>query len=218
MTRRGRPRFRDRSGGTRPSWSAKAERALAGEPSGGTGRFWIDSRIDWPRYDRISWRDVPAALGRDPGRFRGRLVLVGGEFLGSGDDYHRVPQRGGGTAAVSGLTLQALLADTLARGRPVREPGRTAVLAVAAALTGLAIAGILCARRDRAAVAWLAGLAAVAGLYVALSSPAFARAGLVLPVSSPLGLALPGCLLAWACRRAQGQQGLQGRQGLEGKA
>ncbi|HEX7181052.1 MAG TPA: protein kinase, partial [Thermoanaerobaculia bacterium] len=140
VVRRGRLGHRDQSGRTRPSWAAKAAEALrAGStPPSETGNvFWLDSRIDWPRYARISWRDFPAALDHDPKLFQDRLVLVGAGFRGSGDDCHRVPHRSRKTAVVSGLTLQALLVDTIAAGLPVREPGRAPVLAVVTLLAGL---------------------------------------------------------------------------------
>ena len=199
ITRRGRLRFVDRSGRERLSWAAKAAAALRPLPPAddASNGFWIDHRIDWPRYDRISWREVPAVLARHPERFRGRLVLVGNGFLGSGDDYHRVPRRGE-TAAVSGLTLQALLVDTLAAGRPVREIDGALLRAAAALLTGLAMTGILCGRRP---ARFAGSLAALAGLYITLSFPAFGKAGWMLPVSSPVVLALAGLVLALMVRR-----------------
>ncbi|HEX7185696.1 MAG TPA: protein kinase [Thermoanaerobaculia bacterium] len=200
IVRRGRLRYRDRSGRVRPSWAAKAAEALrAGStpPSEAGEVFWLDSRIDWPRYARISWRDVPAVLDRDPELFRNRLILVGAGFRGAGDDYHRVPHRLRKTAVVSGLTLQALLVDTIAAGLPVREPGRAPILAVVTLLAGLAMAGILCSRRSSAFVVFLA---AAAALYLAVSFPAFWWAGQMLPVS-PLLLVLLGLCLALIVRR-----------------
>jgi CHASE2 domain-containing sensor protein len=208
VIRRGRRRFRDRAGGSRPSWAARAAGLLTpglaprGSPEapgqGADDPFWLDARIDWPRYARISWRDVPAMLDRSPEVFRGRLVLVGGDFRGSGDDYHRIPHRSRDAEAVSGLTLQALLVDTLAAGAPVREPGRLPVLLAAAVVGGLAAAAVLCNRRVGPSVA---ALAAATVLYLALSFPAFARAGLLLPISLPVLLTLLTLALALVLRR-----------------
>ncbi|HKV11358.1 MAG TPA: protein kinase, partial [Thermoanaerobaculia bacterium] len=183
VIRQGRLWFRDRSGGRRPSWAARAARELRPGPGRGAPQaFWIDTRIDWSRYARISWQDVPAALARSPGLFQDRLVLVGGEFRASGDDYYLIAQRSG-TRPVSGLALQALKVDTIAAGLPVREPARAPVRAASAIATFLALAAVLCARRAGAAAGWLA---AAALLYVALSFPVFGWTGLKLPVTAPL--------------------------------
>jgi CHASE2 domain-containing sensor protein len=196
VVRKGRLGYRDRSGRVRPSWAAKAAASL---PSGAPARanaaktFWIDPRIDGSRFVRISWRDVPTALAQNPGLFRDRLVLLGGEFRDSGDDYHRVLNRGQGIAAVSGLTLQALLVDTIVAGLPIREPGWAPVLAAACLLIGLTALGVLCMRRPILPVLlW----AAVAVFYLARSFPIFWWEGQVFPVSSPLLLGLLGLCLA----------------------
>ncbi|HYU33775.1 MAG TPA: protein kinase, partial [Thermoanaerobaculia bacterium] len=75
VTRMGRLRYRDQSSGMRPSWAAKAAAAFSTPPIETANIFWIDSRIDWTRYQPISWHDVPAVLDRTPGIFRDRLVL-----------------------------------------------------------------------------------------------------------------------------------------------
>jgi serine/threonine protein kinase len=187
--RRGRLWFRDRSGSERPSWAARAAGWGQEQPRG----FWIDTRIDWSRYSRISWRQVPIALRQSPGIFRDRLVLVGGEFHGSGDDYNRTAR-----TVMSGLTLQALMVDTILAGMPLREPGRLRVLALAALAAGLAMAVVLCTRRAGPIAAWLA---AAAGLYLAVSFPVFWWTGLMLPVTSPLLLLLLGLLTATALQK-----------------
>ena len=198
--RRGRIRFRDRAGNEPLSWAARAARSLGAhpEPGGMARELWIDTRIDWPRYARITWRQVPAALDRHPGLFRDRIVLVGGGRLrGSGDDYHLIPHRSGKNREIAGLTLQALMVDTIGSGLPVREPGRAPVFAATAVAAALAMASILCAHRLRPTAAWLA---AGAGAYAALSFPIFWWAGLMLPVTAPLLLVLLGTVLALALR------------------
>lgn len=196
--RRGRLWFGDVSGHERPSWAARAARELRPELESGTPRvFWIDTRIDWPRYERISWREIPAALDRHPELFRDRLVLVGAELRGSGDDYHRIPQRSG-KRAVSGLTLQALMVDTIGAGLPIREPGKMVVLTASALITFLVLAGVLCVCRAAPIAVWLTVGAA---LYVALSFPVFWWTGLMLPVTAPLLVVLLGFLAALILRR-----------------
>jgi serine/threonine protein kinase len=200
VVRRGRLWFRDISGTRRPSWAARAAQRLRPElawKSGTTQSFWIDTRIDWPRYERISWREIPAVLDHDPARFRNRLVLVGGDFWGSGD-YYPIPHHSGGNRAVSGLILQALMVDTIAAGLPIREPARKPVLAVTFLGIALTMAGILWARR---AGPMVVGIVAGAGAYVALSFPVFQQTGLMLPITAPLLLVLLGLFIALILRR-----------------
>lgn len=186
--RRGRLWFRDRSGNERLSLSGRAARWKRERPRD----FWIDTRIDWRRYSRISWHNVPRALDRSPGMFRDRLVLVGGDFRGSGDDYHRTAR-----TAVSGLTLQALMVDTILAGLPVRELGKAAVLA-AALLAAVLMAWVLCGRGADLPAFWLT---LAAGIYLALSFPVFWWTGLMLPSTAPLLLLLLGFLAALVLRR-----------------
>jgi CHASE2 domain-containing sensor protein len=200
VVRQGRLEYHDRSGRVRPSWAARAAAPLRSGASANEAAaesFWIDPRVDASRYARISWRDVPATLDRNPGLFRDRLVLLGGDYQSSGNDVHRVPDRRSGIATVSGLALQARLVDTIAAGRPISEPGR-APIALAVLLTGLAALGVLCLRRPILPV--LSGTA-MAVLYIALSFLVFWRQGEVLPVSSPLSVALVGLCLALIVRR-----------------
>lgn len=194
VIRRGRLAFRDRSGAERPSWAARAARQLRANRS---TVYWIDTRIDWHRYARISWQDVPTALREKPDLFRGRLVLVGGDFQGSGDDYLRIPQRSGRNV-VSSLTLQALMVDTITAGLPIREPARMPVLAVTAMGIFLAAASVLCASRAGSAAAWLAMGTA---FYLALSFPVLWWNGLMLPAAAPLLLVLLGFVIALGLRR-----------------
>lgn len=200
--RRGRLWFRDTSDNRRPSWAAKAAHWLRPDLAWKNGipqSFWIDTRIDWQRYTQISWRQVPEALNRNPERFRNRLILVGGDFRSSGDEYHRIPRRSGGSRGVSGLILQALMVDTISAGLPIREPGRMPVLAVTFLGMTLAMSGILCACRAGPVVA---GLVAGAGSYVALSFPVFRQTSLMLPITAPLLLVLTGLLVALVLRRS----------------
>jgi CHASE2 domain-containing sensor protein len=192
VVRHGRTRFLDRSGRERPSWAAHVAGTHPAERD-----FRIDVRIDWSRYARISWKDVPAALDRNPDLFRGRLVLVGGEYLASLDE-HRVPHRPGTGDAISGLVLQALMVDTIVRGLPVRDARRLPVLAAAALVAACAMAGLLCARRAGPVAAWSA---AGAALYLAVSLPVFGWTGLMLPVTEPWLLLLLGLLIVLALRR-----------------
>lgn len=195
--RRGRRGYRDVSGGWRPTlggWLADPEAALAGAAS--EGAFLLDLRADWRRLDAWSWRDARRRLERDPTQLRGRLVLAGGAFTGSGDQ-HRVPGPRGRPARASGLALQALTAHTLLAGLPLRPVAPGAGLALFAPLALAAAAAPLVLER-------LAPAAAVAGaalLYVALSTWLFARWGLVAPLVAPLAALLLGAAACWLLAR-----------------
>jgi CHASE2 domain-containing sensor protein len=199
VIRHGRLGFRDRAGGERPSWAARAAGMLSPHRVSSDRKvFWIDPRID-ASFARISWRDVPAALAKRPWIFRDRLVLVGGDVVAAGDDVHRIPHRAGRAKTISGLTLQALLVDTLAAGQPVREATRIPFLAGAALWTALAVAAVLLARRPLPLLAvLLAGLV----IYLVLSVPIFQRTGLLLPVTPVLMPPLIALALATVLRRA----------------
>lgn len=191
VIRRGRLHYRDQSGAERSSWAARAARTFAPIDARGRRAFWIDETVEWKDYGRVAWRDVAAAIGRTPGVFRDRLVLVGGDFVGSGD-AHRIVATNGGPAAVSGLVLQALMVDTILAGMPLREVPEVPVLLAFGLLTGLAVRAVLCRARPGGAFLLLAGVALV---YVALTVAAFAQARLLLPVTGPLLVALIGLSL-----------------------
>src|SRR5262249_44015465 len=106
--------YRAQFGTRRASWAARAT-ALAGVATASDQKadFLVDPTLDWRRFERLSWAQVPAALDERPEIFRGRIVLVGGDLLLSGDDSHRIVGRDGRPEAVSGLALQALTVDTI---------------------------------------------------------------------------------------------------------
>ncbi|HEY0512266.1 MAG TPA: protein kinase [Thermoanaerobaculia bacterium] len=200
VIRHGRLGFRDRAGGERPSWAARAAGTLSPLPAVSDRKaFWIDHRTAAAGFTRISWRDVPAALAARPWTFRDRLILVGGDLVAAGDDVHRVPHRRAQKATVSGLMLQARLVDTLLAGMPVREPPKAPFLAAAALWSGLAAAATLLVRRP---VRILAALFGGVMLYFALSITIFRSTGLLLPVTVLLLPALGALALATILRRA----------------
>jgi len=200
VVRRGRLSFRDRDGGERPSWAARAAGMISPIPAISLEKgFWIDPRIEDSRFAGISWRDVPAALAARPWVFRNRLVLVGGDIVAGADDIHRVSRRSGETQRVSGLMLQALLVDTIVAGLPVREASAAPFLAGAALWAGLAAAALLLARRPIFLLALLLGSLLP---YLFLSVRVFQTTGMLLPVAVPLLPALGVLTLALVLRRA----------------
>src|SRR5882724_3408110 len=82
VVRRARPLFRDVAGQSRPSFAARAARLLLPALPLPEGEVWIDGTVDWRGFERLSFRDLGDALDRDPGRFRNRLVLLGGDYAG----------------------------------------------------------------------------------------------------------------------------------------
>ena len=199
VIRRGRLSFRDRSGSQQLSWAARAAAMISPLATSPTSqRFWIDHRIDRSGFARISWRDVPGALAKEPWVFRDRLVLVGGDVAAAGDDVHRAPRRRGQAETVSGLVLQALLVDTIVAGLPVQEASRAPFLAGAALWTGLAAAAALIAYRP---IPVLAALVLGLTFYLGLSVPAFKATGLLWPATilllPTLGTLLLALLLRW---------------------
>ena len=189
VTRRARLFYMDREGAKRDSWAARTARSLAdlsSHPSTSTTppeRFWIDYSVDWRELQRISWKDVPRQLDRDPWLFRGRLVLVGGEFEASGDDYHRVPLGSEPPQAVSGVVLQALIVNTILSGLPVREVGMAPYLLAFGLASFALLAGSLCLPR----LSTVAGLfAALNGLLILAAFLCFRDAHLLIPMAGPL--------------------------------
>jgi serine/threonine protein kinase len=189
VTRHGRLYFRDANGKQWDSWSTHVARSLK-RASSSTGQtrdpdqtFWIDYSVDWHRLPKISWKDVPQQLDQDASVFRGRLVLVGGDLIGSGDDYHRIPALNDAFEAVSGLALQSMLVDTILAGFPVRAASPWLVLlSVAVGCAAVLGTGLCVSRMYTAFVAALAFFA----LYGGVAMLAFRLRELLFPVASPL--------------------------------
>ncbi len=199
VIRTGRLIFRDDVGGEHPSWAARAASVFGAVPLLPAGEtFRIDHRVDGHLYTRLPWRDLPAALAHHPERFRGRLVLIGGDFLSAGDDSHKVPVSLGKIGAVSGLTIQALQVDTIAAGLPVRGAPRIPILLLATLGAACAALAVLLGYHAGRTVTVVLGAAA---LYAAVSLPVFRQTGLLLPVTAPLLVAALGLATALILRR-----------------
>lgn len=182
IVRKARLFYRDRSGAERPTWAARvAATAGAAIPTLAAEEFRIDYSADLARLRRISWKDLASTLDQDRDLFANRIVLVGAEFAGAGDETHPIPAGTSSFDSVSGLVLQALVVNTLLGGMPFRDVPRLPVLAAFAVVSGAIAFGIFRSRRPIAAGA--AGLVFLAA-YVALAFLLFRR-GLVLPVAEP---------------------------------
>lgn len=211
VNRRARLSYLDQSGSERDGWARRAVRSLEDSALSSssnrigallrehTPRFWIDHSVDWDRFKRVSWRDLAATLDREPAVFRDRLVFVGGDFVGFGGDYHRVPFRADAPPGVSGLVLQALIANTILLRFPIRElapfPER---LGVGLAVAVLMLTLLLSSR-------WLAPVLLVVmliGMYIGASFLLFRRTQVLLPLVGPLLTAAVAVLLASVLRFA----------------
>jgi eukaryotic-like serine/threonine-protein kinase len=189
VTRRASLLFVDVEGAMRKSWAASVVRNLASansrDASGGrmTTSFWIDYSADQNKLSKISWKDVPAELQRDPSLFQGRLVLLGGDLVGAGDDYHRIPSRGNASEAVSGLALQSLIVNTILTDFPVRPAGWVPVVCLLAIGYAAILAALLCLSRlyQPLTLSILLSLA-----YVAAAFFLFRQTHVIAPVAGPL--------------------------------
>jgi len=190
----GRISYSDRGGARRPAWAAGAVAKIA--PHGPSPeRFWIDYSVDSDRFQRISWKDVPERAAHSPEVFRNRLVLVGGDYLGSGDDAHRTPTR---DEPLSGVALQALIANAILSGFPLRDATTWAWVLAAGLLGGVVTAMVLILP------AWLKvayGVVAALLLFPLAAVLAFRWVGLVVPIVAPMMALVIGALGAVLLRR-----------------
>jgi serine/threonine protein kinase len=191
MTRTARFSYDDRQGSQRPSWAARAVRTMRVEdpyrpgisPHSSKQRFWIDYAVDWTRFQRISWKELDLEVDRDPRVFRDRLVIVGGDFAASGDEMHPVPHLRGASPEVSGLVLQALIANTMLTGLPIHEAGMVLVLLAVALGSTIVGAAFLCLRHLYLSVFTLLGIVA---MFLTVALVDFRWSQVVVPVTGPV--------------------------------
>ncbi len=181
VIRRGRAAVIDNDGRLRATLAGRVSDLAGTAPAPGpeAREFLINYRVDTTRFERVGWHAFETAVGSGT-RFDGRILLVGAEFTGSGD-RHRIPRPGQLPSEVTGLTVQAVVTDTLLRGRQLGEARGAGVwLGVGLLLLGTALS-----------LLWLPlirGLGAAAGIAVLGSAAAvFAfAAGVALPLATPL--------------------------------
>jgi serine/threonine protein kinase/CHASE2 domain-containing sensor protein len=187
VTRQARLFFRDNKGSLVNSLAGKAASSVPGRglspthPGQSPDQFWIDYTVDPQGLAKMSWKDVAPQLGHTPSLFRGKVVLIGGEFAASGDDYHRVPHRRDRPEAVSGVALQALILNTILEDFPVRTAVVLPTLIVLVSCTAL-LCSVLCWQRLGVSL-WL--FVAVAVLHSFLAFSLFWW-HLILPLVGPL--------------------------------
>jgi CHASE2 domain-containing sensor protein len=197
VSRRARLSYGNRDGGWHPSFASRAVATAVGPqgkamPPSGREEFWIDHTVDPARFERVSWKDLDATLRTNPGRFRDRLVVVGGDFSGSGDDP-RVPNRG----AIPGVVLQAIIANTILSGMPLKAIGESAAMMAAGAICAI-LSIVVLLGRSAAIVSSI--LVLVVAAYVGGAFFVFSRANVIVPVVGPVLIWMTGAALAWGIR------------------
>jgi serine/threonine protein kinase len=203
VVRHGRLFFPDVTESVRDSFPVRAIRAGLGEGAlmGGLGRrradarsatFRIDASVDRARIPVLRWNEVPEKVTQEPAFFRNRLVLVGGDFLGSGD----VHWLSGADELAPGVMLQAVIAHTILKALPVRESGIALWLPVIAFCAWIAAEHILPTAHFKLPV-WT--LALMTGWVVA-SMAAFLTIRLVTPILLPVATVATTAGIATAMR------------------
>jgi serine/threonine protein kinase len=210
VNRRARLSYVDQGGRVRDALASRAVRSLENsfQDSHGSGLsrqneagFWIDYSADWRHFKRVSWKDLAATLELNPNMFRDQLVFVGGDFIGFGGDHHRVPSWADATSGVSGLVLQALIANTILSKFPVRSVQPFTFIYIAG--IGVAVAGLMLSLL--LSPRWLMPVllaVTLTAMYVGASMVVFLRTQLLLPIVAPLLTTALAILLAVIFRRA----------------
>jgi serine/threonine protein kinase len=197
VSRRGRLLFRDRAGTARPSFAARAASTVTGDAVARQAprrdnRFWIDHRIDVDRFTAISWKDLDGVLQRQPEAFKGRIVLAGASYAGSGDEA-RIPARD----LVPGIVLHAATLQTILAGFPIRRLDGGGLILLSALASG-ALCGVVLVLRGRSA---LVAVAAASLLYCLASVGLLARNDVMVPLVVPLALGLLAAVAGHAIAR-----------------
>lgn len=181
------------AGTPRPSLSA----ILADRSGHADASFPIDFAIDPQTVPRHSFVDIRD--GRfDPAAVRGRRILIGATAIELGDRY-AIP----GYGVVPGVVIQALAAETLARGVP-RRVGWPVGLAVAALLAWLMMRSGRRATLAAAIVGAPVALFLVAvGMQAATGAVAALAPAMILLATASLGTLAARLGRAWRHRRLQ---------------
>jgi serine/threonine-protein kinase len=182
VTRHARLHYRDAEGQLRPTWSARAASTAGATLLPDRDGDRIDYTVDSSQFHRVSWRDVARLADSAPEIFRDRIVLVGGEFTGSGDEHRPTPGRSSGGRPVSGLVVQAFIVNTMLNGFPIRDSRRWPMIVGACFASGGFAFLVLTRRRLIPVMALAIGLI---GVYAAAAFAVFVAERTVWPVAGP---------------------------------
>jgi len=155
--------------------------------------LWVDYTADPSGFTRISWKDLPQRVRHQPELFAGRILLVGGEYMQSGDEFFMALSR-----RVPGVTIQALMLNTLLQGVPIRP------LAPGWWLAPLGLGIFVFAHRfmlQRRLAGPVAGLVLLSLLYVCTGFALFVWGGRMVDLAAPLAAVALAATLAWLIRR-----------------
>ena len=193
--------YRDQQGKAAYSFAARAAQVFIGRSPAQAlsgARVRIDYSIDWTKFQRVSWKDVPEVLSRQPEVFRGRLILVGGEFVGSGDIYNASSYVAARPKEISGLVLHALTLNTLLGGAQIRTSDEKVVLGFLCGALAMAVTAVLFLSRQGRTISVLAftGL-----LYIAFSLLFFRWSRELSPIAAPAAALCLGVLAAVVLRQ-----------------
>ena len=198
VTRHVRLHYRNADGQLQPTWSARVASTAGASIAMRPDHDRIDYTAEGSRFARVSWRDVPRLADNAPETFRDRVVLVGGEFTGAGDEHGLPPGRSDGAArSVSGLVIQAFAVNTILNGFPVRESSRWPVAGGAGLACG-ALAFLILTRRRLLPLLTIAVTLGV--LYVAGAFAVFASQRILWPVAGPIAFVLVASAAAYLMR------------------
>jgi serine/threonine protein kinase/CHASE2 domain-containing sensor protein len=183
IARHARLHYSDTNGQLRPTWAARVALTSGTELQTDRDSGTVDYTVDPARFRRMSWRDVERVVTTSPEIFRDRIVLLGGEFAGSGDEHHPTPLRQTPDASVSGLMVQAIIVNTILDGFPVRESARWPFAVVTGIGAGI-LAWLVLMRRSRSRPVTLTTASITAHVAAALS--VFLIARVLWPVAGPV--------------------------------
>lgn len=164
--RRARTMYPDRNG---RRWASLAARAVAAAslspppPLTSDAPFWIDYSVHPRDISLISWKNVgntEAAILRD------RIVFIGDTSTSSNDELP-IPSTVS-VAKIPGVVLEAEIANTIAGGFAIRDPGLPACLVPLGAAVCLVIALTLCYPHRSGIAPILTGVVACGYLSMAL--------------------------------------------------
>jgi CHASE2 domain-containing sensor protein len=134
VVRRARAVYPVRQGRRCASLAARAIAAASlSAPLPGGAPFRIDYSVHPRDIPRVSWKDVK---NTDTAFFRDRIVFIGATF---GNDELPIPASVS-AVKIPGVVLEAQIANTIASGFPIRDPGLPACLMAMGAAACLAIA------------------------------------------------------------------------------
>ena len=198
VIRAGRVAYRDRGGGSRLSFAARLARIALGETRSlpAESPVWIDYSARLEDLPRISWKDLRNRLETEPRFFENKLVIVGADYEGAGDE-NRVPAFVSRNL-VPGVLLQALIVNTILRGVRLRAYGLVACLCAA----GICSLGIIAlALRFPHRFRWiLPGACATLLLYLGSALVILRISHGMLKIVAPSIAILLAILLAWGLK------------------